>query len=130
MVSDKLSLLQVLLYFIFLTRYDDKDYSQKSTLAAALGSVQISQIKGCACKPNLSFFFVCFPPLDSRLKLILLLLLYCSIELVPGVTKGYVLIFTHRVTLFCLFTPFTENLDLRSKVPIKAIFCGHQAKMA
>jgi hypothetical protein len=124
MVSEKLSLLQVLLYFIFSTRYDDKDYSLKSTLAAALGSVQISQIKGCACKPNLSFFPV------LRLKLILLLLLYCSVELVPGVTKGYVLMFIGRVALFCFFTPFTENLDLRSKVPIKAIFCGHQAKMA
>jgi len=37
-----------------ITWYDDKDYSQKSTLAAALGSVQISQIKGIELVPGVT----------------------------------------------------------------------------
>ncbi len=126
-MSDKLSLLQVLLYFIFSTRYDDKDYSQKSTLAAALGSVQISQIKGCACKPNLSFFFVCFP-------LRLAIEAYSSSSSLlqhragPGCHQGVCANVHWSRRSVLLFYPFHRKFGLEVKGPDKSYFLWSSSK--
>ncbi len=118
-------LLLLLTVFIDLTtriRYDEKEYSQKATLAAALGSVQISQIKGCALPSQcliLLYFFHYRMTRDQTDA-------YAEWNLFRAAAKGTRMI---QCEVFLFFNPvLSENLELRSRVPTKVIFCGHPPK--